>query len=116
MDGFAAAHERQYGFALPGEPVELINLRVTALKPAPARDFADLSRGGGRAMTHRPVWFEVAAATPCAIHHRAELEATDGLVGPAVIEETDSTTVLHPGDRLRFGKAGLLHLTLEGPA
>jgi len=116
MDGFAAAHERQYGFALPGEPVELINLRVTALKPEPARDFADLSRGGGRPMTHRPVWFEVAAATPCAIHHRAELAAKDGLVGPAVIEETDSTTVLHPGDRLRLGKAGLLHLTLEGAA
>ena len=116
MDGFAAAHERQYGFALPGEPVELINLRVTALKPEPARDFADLSRGGGRPMTRRPVWFEVAAATPCPIHHRAELAAKDDLVGPAVIEETDSTTVLHPGDQLRLGKAGLLHLTLEGSA
>jgi N-methylhydantoinase A len=116
MEAFAAAHERQYGFALPGEPVELINLRVTALKPEPARDFADLSRGGGRPMTRRPVWFEVAAATSCAIHHRAELEAKDGLVGPAVIEETDSTTILHPGDRLRLGKAGLLHLTLEGAA
>lgn len=116
MEGFAAAHERQYGFALPGEPVELINLRVTALKPEPARDFTDLSRGGGRAMTHRPVWFEVPMPTPCAIHHRAGLAAKDGLVGPAVIEETDSTTVLHPGDRLRLGKAGLLHLTLEGSA
>jgi len=116
MDGFAAAHERQYGFALPGEPIELINLRVTALKPEPVRDFADRSRGGGRPMTRRPVWFEVAAATPCAIHHRVELAAKDDLVGPAVIEETDSTTVLHPGDRLRLGKAGLLHLTLEGPA
>jgi N-methylhydantoinase A len=116
ISGFAAAHDRHYGFALPGEPVELINLRVTALKPEPVRDFADLSHGGGRPMTHRPVWFQPAAATPCAIHHRAELGSVDGLMGPAVIEETDSTTVLHPGDRLRLGKAGLLHLTLGRPA
>src|SRR4029077_18118604 len=56
MDRFAEAHAKQYGFALPGEPVELINLRVTALRPEPARDFIDLSRGGGRAATARPVW------------------------------------------------------------
>ena len=34
------------------------------------------------------------------------------VTGPTVIEETDSTTVLYPGDRLALGPAGLLALTL----
>jgi N-methylhydantoinase A len=116
LQAFAAAHARQYGFDLPGEPVELINLRVTALRPEPARDFADLSRGGGRALTRRPVWFEAAGAQTCPIHHRSMLAAATDLTGPAVIEETDSTTLLHPGDRLSLGKAGVLHLSLGRPA
>jgi N-methylhydantoinase A len=116
LERFASAHERQYGFALPGEPVELINLRVTALKPEPARDFADLSRGGGRPAASRPVWFEAGAAATCPIHHRSTLGPDSELTGPAVIEEADSTTVLHPGDRLRLGKAGVLHLSLGGQA
>jgi len=112
MDRFAEAHARQYGFALPGEPVELINLRVTALRPEPARDFIDLSRGGGRAVTARPVWFESGKVANCPIVHRASLQPGETLTGPAVIEETDSTTVLHPGDRLALGPAGLLALSL----
>ena len=112
MDRFAEAHARQYGFALPGEPVELINLRVTALRPEPARDFIDLSRGGGRAPTARPVWFESGRVASCPIVHRAGLQPGQTLTGPAVIEETDSTTVLHPGDRLALGPAGLLALSL----
>jgi N-methylhydantoinase A len=112
MDRFAEAHAKQYGFALPGEPVELINLRVTALRPEPARDFIDLSRGGGRAATERPVWFESGKVANCPIVHRASLQPGETLTGPAVIEETDSTTVLHPGDRLALGPAGLLALSL----
>jgi len=116
MADFAEAHSRQYGFALPGEPVELINIRVTALKPEPARDFVDLNRDGGRPLKRRPVWFHPEQPTNCAIHHRAELDLAASLAGPAVIEETDSTTLLHPDDRLRLGKAGILHIDLGGAA
>jgi N-methylhydantoinase A len=112
MARFAEAHERQYGFALPGEPVELINLRVTALRPEPPRSFTDLSRGSGRPVRRRAVWFETGRVADCAIHHRASLADGAAVSGPAVIEETDSTTVLHPGDRLALGPAGLLALTL----
>jgi N-methylhydantoinase A len=116
MGRFGEAHERQYGFALPGEPVELINLRVTALRPEPPRDFTDLSRGSAQPAGRRAVWFESGRVEGCPIRHRASLAGGEPLAGPAVIEETDSTTVLHPGDRLALGPAGLLVLTLGGPA
>ena len=38
----------------------------------------------------------------------------DKIAGPAIVEETDSTTVLHPGDGLTVGKAGLLEIALGG--
>jgi len=109
---FGEAHERQYGFALPGEPVELINLRVTALRPEPPRNFTDLSRGSVRPERRRAVWFDSGPVEDCPIRHRAGLAAGEPVTGPAVIEETDSTTVLHPGDGLALGPAGLLALTL----
>jgi len=112
MRRFGEAHERQYGFALPGEPVELIDLRVTALKPEPPRHFTDLSRGGARPERRRTVWFDSGPVEDCPIRYRAGLAAGAAVTGPAVIEETDSTTVLHPGDRLALGPAGLLALTL----
>ena len=58
---FEAEHERQYGFALPGETVELVNLRVTALGPEQPPAFALSPRvaGGpgryGRCGSTRPV-------------------------------------------------------------
>jgi N-methylhydantoinase A len=116
MARFGEAHERQYGFALAGEPVELINLRVTALRPEPPRGFADLGQAAGRPARRRRVLFAAGAVADCPIRHRASLAANLSagapLTGPAVIEETDSTTVLHPGDRLELGPAGLLALTL----
>ncbi|HEX4571802.1 MAG TPA: hydantoinase/oxoprolinase family protein, partial [Dongiaceae bacterium] len=84
MTRFGEAHERQYGFALPGEPVELINLRVTALRPEPPRDFTDLSRGSARPERRRAVWFDSGPIEDCRIRHRAGLAAGDPVTGPAV--------------------------------
>ena len=40
----------------------------------------------------------------------AELTAGTLLAGPAIIEETDSTTVAHPGDDVLVREDGLLEL------
>jgi N-methylhydantoinase A len=113
---FALAHERQYGFALAGEPIELINLRMTAVKPEPARIFTDAGLSGGRPAMRRPVWFDAVAPAECPIVNRQSLGPNQRLAGPAVIEETDSTTVLHPGDSVILGGAGVLQLSLGRPA
>ena len=88
LERFAAAHAQLYGFALPGEPIELINLRVTALSPEPP---AVLRRSqpaaGRRPMARRPVWFDGAAAD-CAIHQPRGARRQGAVSpGPAVIEE-----------------------------
>ena len=42
----------------------------------------------------------------CAIHDRSALPAGRRLAGPAVVEELDSTTIVHPGYSVRVDDTG----------
>jgi N-methylhydantoinase A len=103
IERFHAHHERVYGFAAPTEPVEIVSVRLTSVgriaKP-PARTLA----GGAapEAKETRPVYFaEADGFVDCPIYGREALPAGATLSGPVVVEELDSTTVVHPGYRVR---------------
>jgi len=115
LNAFEREHERKYGFRLEGEPIELINLRVTAFQPEPLPQIAAPS-GEGTAEPHevRPVWFEREGPVECPIYRREQLTAGTGLGGPLVVEEFDSTTLVFPGDRVRVHEGGSLILTIGG--
>ena len=49
----------------------------------------------------------------CPIYDRYALGAGAAVSGPAVVEEFDSTTVVHPGFRLRVDEAGNLVIERE---
>jgi N-methylhydantoinase A len=111
---FEAEHVRQYGFALHGEAVELINLRVTALRPDELPTLAPPTGSpGAKPASVRPVWFGPEAPVECPIYKREDLAAGTEFRGPAVIEEPDSTTLVHAGDQLLVHPSGVLLLTLE---
>jgi N-methylhydantoinase A len=103
IERFHAHHERVYGFAAPTEPVEIVSVRLTSVgriaKP-PART---LARGAApEAKETRPVYFaEADGFVDCPIYGREALPAGATLSGPVVVEELDSTTVVHPGYRVR---------------
>ena len=110
---FAEVHEQLYGFALPGEPVELINLRVTALSPEPQAAFT-VAPKAGRASAERRIRFDKRQEpVRCAIFSRAALVEMGPTAGPAVVEEVDSTTLVFPGDEVRMEPSGVMILTLE---
>lgn len=108
---FAEVHEQLYGFALPGESVELINLRVTALSPEPPASFT-VTPKPGRAPGERQVRFEKQGAVRCTTISRARLAELGTIVGPAVVEEVDSTTLVFPGDEARVEPSGVMILEL----
>jgi N-methylhydantoinase A len=114
MARFAEAHARLYGFALPGEAVELINLRVTALSPEPPTSFR-MAPKPARAPSGRKVWFDGNGGVDCAVFSRIKLGEGDA-DGPAVVEEVDSTTIVFPGDRIRLDQSGVMVLSLGGGA
>jgi N-methylhydantoinase A len=116
---FHAAHERAYGFSAPGEPVELVNLRLTALgviaKPRPAVIAAGDADPGAARVATRPVYFaEAGGYTACPIYDRYRLRAGNLIAGPAIVEEFDSTTVLHPGYAARVDRFGNLLIAPAG--
>jgi N-methylhydantoinase A len=99
---FHAEHERTYGFAAPGEPVEMVSLRLTSVgriaKP-PVRRLEPGPRPEPK--ERREVYFaEAGGYVDCPIFDRYALAAGARIEGPAIVEELDSTTVLHPGFRL----------------
>jgi N-methylhydantoinase A len=99
---FHARHEALYGFRAEGEAVEIINLRLRATgvldKPSPPpqpRGPQDptVARSGAR-----QAWVE--AQQRLVLHQlydRGRLAAGHLLIGPAIVEQADSTTVIPPG-------------------
>jgi N-methylhydantoinase A len=116
----AAFHERHrqtYGHASPGEPVQIVNLRVAAvgrtagadgLGRVPAEERAPAASPGAR-----PVYFRETGLTPCPVVPRAALGPGDARPGPLVVESMDTTVVVPPGWRLAAAAHGALLLTRE---
>jgi N-methylhydantoinase A len=113
LERFEVEHERQYGFALRGTPIELVNLRATALRPSAPLELS-APQGSGRAVGSvvRPVWFEASGPVECAVYLRDDLDVGVILEGPLIVADRDSTTVAFPGDRLRVHETGALILDL----
>ena len=97
---FHEEHDRMYGFSAPGEPTECVSLRVTTVGRIAKPPLRPLEAGGGGAepKERRPVYFaETGDFADCPVYDRYRLTAGTTLHGPAVIEEFDSTTIVHPG-------------------
>ena len=99
---FHAAHARAYGYDAREDAIELVNIRLTALGISPKPRLPELPRGSSDPTEaqkgQRPVWFsETAGFTSCPVLDRTRLRWQNVVSGPAVIEELDATTLLHPG-------------------
>jgi N-methylhydantoinase A len=101
---FHERHRREYGFDFPGDPVEVINLRVIATGEIPTRPHTSVPAGDGEP--------RAAASGTCTVvfggdeghaehvvptFDRALLRAGDVLPSPAIVHEMDSTVVISPG-------------------
>jgi N-methylhydantoinase A len=116
VERFHAHHERVYGFAAPAEPVEIVSVRLTSVgriaKP-PARTLARGEAPDVKAT--RPVYFaEADGFVDCPVYGREALPAGATLSGPVVVEELDSTTVVHPGYTVHADENANLIVEREG--
>jgi len=70
--------------------------------------------GAAEPKERRPVYFaEVGAYVDCPIYDRYSLAAGAAFAGPAVVEEFDSTTVVHPGFSVSVDDVGNLIIERE---
>ncbi|HEY9566770.1 MAG TPA: hydantoinase/oxoprolinase family protein, partial [Thalassobaculum sp.] len=115
-EGFAAAHERMYGFVAENEPVQLVTCRIEAigvvrkarLVPQPLAG-ADAS---GAIVGRRDVWLaEARDFVDCPVYDRDMLQPGNRIAGPAIVEQMDTTTVVLPAMTARVDP--YLNLILE---
>jgi N-methylhydantoinase A len=98
---FAADYERVYGMTIPDVSVEVVTWRVSIVAPAPALSLAARpapGEGAASPLGTRPVrFFRKTDPVDTPIYRREGLRAGDRLVGPAIVEERETTCVLRPG-------------------
>jgi N-methylhydantoinase A len=101
---FRAAHQERYGHSDASRAVEVVNLRIKLVLPAPtigAQGLAPLRPPGAPApASQRDVWFD-GEPVSTAVYDRGALEPGTTFTGPAVITQMDATTVIPPGWRAR---------------
>ena len=95
---FASAHERLYGFRLD-RPVELVNLRAVGSGQVgkvqlPTFELETPDASSAIFEQHQ-VYFRGGFAN-ANIYDRKLLRAGNHVVGPAIVAQADSTTVIHP--------------------
>jgi N-methylhydantoinase A len=110
---FHAAHRHSYGHAMEGDPIEIVNYRVSAAGVGQAPAWVESSAFDGSALKgQRDVFFEDGHHS-CPIYDRRSLKPGSQIDGPAVVEQTGSTTLLWPGQSGRLDKYGNLIILTE---
>jgi N-methylhydantoinase A len=105
---FHAEHDRTYGFSAETEPVECVGVRLQTVGRIARPPLRTLERGDAPPpkATRRVYFAEAGGYVDCAVHDRYALPAGARLAGPAVVEELDSTTVVHPSYTARVDDVG----------
>ncbi len=117
---FDDTHLTRYGTCAPNEPAELVSLRATVAGLMKKPALSPIADGGPEPpeqarLPSRDVYFtELGKSVPTPIYLRDHLLAGNRIVGPALVEEHASTTVVLPGDALEVDRLGNLTITIGG--
>lgn len=107
---FNEIHDRRFGHAAHEEPLELVNLRLTARGARPKIDFPKIRANQEGAKTGvRPIVLDDSSRpVDCAVYRREALACGLPMKGPCAIEEYGSTTILFEQDSFVVTETGEL--------
>jgi N-methylhydantoinase A len=112
-DAFHAMHARHYGHAARDKVVEVVNFRLISTRHLPKLAFPAVAEAVPgelwRPKSRRPVYFEeYGDFVDCPIYDRWAGKRGQRIEGPAIIEQSDTTAIVLPGQIAEMGEAGLL--------
>jgi N-methylhydantoinase A len=115
---YVGRYEQLYGrgSALPGAQLEIVvcRLRARALTPRPKLTKSRTATKAiprAAALKPRTIWWKGLKRTP--VYDGARLAAGNVLRGPAIVETSDTTVVVHPGTTLRVDALGNFEITFQ---
>jgi N-methylhydantoinase A len=117
MSAFEKAYWERFEVELREMRAQVVSLRTAVVgrrRPVSLEGLIARETGAGATEAgRRRVWFEGGwRETP--VYRREALGVGVELVGPAIVEQLDSTTVIEPGDRMRVDALGNLEITVRG--
>jgi len=111
---FHQAHEQAYGYQMPDEQVQLVTARVVAegrpVLPAPPGEWEHEDRDE---TTRRIV--AGSREVEARVLSRGGLSPGDRVDGPALVEQSDTTTLIGPGDHAQVDAHHNLVITFDDP-
>jgi N-methylhydantoinase A len=111
FERFHAQHEQFYGYRIAGEVIELIHFNVSTIGPVARIELPELpDQPLPQPISNRLLYFRTEGYLPTAIYRRSQLGRGSYVVGPAVVEEADSTTLVPPGVTATTSSRGVLVL------
>ncbi len=114
-EAFQAAYEREYTYRMDA-PVEMVGIHLVALaqvgKPSlPERPVTGAGLKAAQKGT-RTVDYALEGVHEAMIYDGIKLEPDMSFIGPAIIEEEGTTTVVHPGNRVAVDGFGNYTISL----
>ena len=106
---FVEAHRRRYGFELPGEPIQVVNLRLSATVAVAKPRLASIPPDDGGPSEHRRAYVGDAWEDVDVIRHSA-LAPAARIPGPAIVEFPEATCLIRSGWHATVEAAGALVL------
>ena len=118
FDDFHAVHERAYGFSSPADVCELVTMRlaVTVVIDKPPLDEHGAEEATDEFASSpktRSVFMPGVGFVDAEIHDRRSLPTGASISGPAVLHQSDSTTLVPPFASLVVDEHANLVLTIE---
>jgi N-methylhydantoinase A len=113
---FDQLYEQRYAHHSPEEPVEMVNIRLSAIGKRPTLTFPSLASGGTATSSgERQAYFSSASKPLSAkVYRREHLGAGARIAGPALIQEHGTTTVLFESDACQVAASGELIVEVGG--
>ncbi len=113
---FDKLYEHRYAHHSPDEAVEMVNIRLAVVGKRPRLKFPALKKATKAVPVRtRKVYFnDPRKPATCPVYKRPSLGAGVKIVGPALIEEHGTTTVLFPGDVCKVAASGELIIAVGG--
>jgi N-methylhydantoinase A/oxoprolinase/acetone carboxylase beta subunit len=120
LDQFHAVHKAEYGHSFAESPIEVVNIRLTGVAPTPTIRRLQMPAGGSlrdALIKTDGCFFRRAGRLEqmkTAFYRRELLPVGQNIEGPAIILQTDTTTVVPPGSTIVADGSGNLIIHLRG--
>ena len=107
FNDFHRLHKERFGFMVEGEAMEIVNMKMTVISVTEKPTLAKIAQAASPAPVKdvRKVVYEE-GTMDAQVYERSKLLSGHHFVGPALIEEDTSVTVVMPGQKVRIDDYG----------